>query len=73
MQWPVKSQLLRKQRSGGLWLEARLGKKLLRSHLNKQAWPGAHNCDPSYAKGVVERLKSKSVPVKNTRPYLKNN
>jgi hypothetical protein len=37
-----------------LWLEASLGRKLARVHLN--TWMVVHTCNPSYAGNVVRRI-----------------
>jgi hypothetical protein len=41
---------------GGLWLKERLGKKLLRLYLKKQAWCGCTTCNPCYVEGRFRRI-----------------
>jgi hypothetical protein len=65
-------QLFGKQRSGRSWFEASLGKKLMRSQLNKLG-KVTHSCNPSYASGVDRRIMVQGWSWAKARPHLENN
>jgi hypothetical protein len=64
--------LLRRQRWGGLWFEASLGKKFTRPHINQKKLDAAASACPPHHMGIINRriVFQASLDL-NSRPYWK--
>jgi hypothetical protein len=68
----LKSQLLIRQRAGGLWFEVSLSKKLVKLHFNKFSMV-VHICISAIQEELVGGSWSQGGPRQKVRPYLKSN